>query len=30
MVDEDQPQRQPTKQIKPQFALGADRKQDAG
>ncbi len=30
MVDEDQPQRQPPKQIKPQFALATDRKQNGG
>ncbi len=30
MVDEDQPQRQPAKQIEPQFALGAGGSEIAG
>ncbi len=28
MIDEDQPQRQPAKQIEPQFALAGDRKRN--
>ena len=28
MIDEDQPQREPAKQIEPQFALAGDRQRD--